>query len=96
MIVIIDGMKIHSERDLHETLMNEIDFGDFYGYNLAALWDRLTTDVVRPVKIVWKHSEQSRVALGNDIFAKYVKLFKDVVEQDVLYGLEDRLEFICE
>jgi ribonuclease inhibitor len=92
MIVIVDGTKIHSERDLHEILMNELGLGDFYGYNLAAL----TTDVVRPVKIVWKHSEQSRVALGNEIFAKYVKLFNDAVEQDVLYGLEDRLEFICE
>lgn len=95
MIVIIDGSKIHSERDLHEILMNELGLGDFYGYNLAALWDRLTTDIERPVKIVWENSEESRAALGNEMFSKYVRLFNDAVEQDVLYGLEERIEFAC-
>jgi ribonuclease inhibitor len=95
MIVIIDGTKIRSERDLHEILMHELKFGDFYGHNSAALWDRLTTDVERSVKIVWEHSEQSRVALGNEMFSKYVRLFNDVVEQDALHELDNRLEFMC-
>lgn len=95
MIIVIDGNTIHSERDLHNFLKNELKLGDFYGYNSAALWDRLTTDVERPVQIEWENSEQSRVALGDAMFSKYVKLFNDVAEQDALHGWEDRFVFTC-
>lgn len=94
MIIVIDGNKIHSERDLHIFLKNELKLGDFYGHNSAALWDRLTTDVERPVRIEWKNSEQSRIAMGDATFSKYVKIFTDVAAQDALYGWEDRFAFI--
>ncbi|MGW2857185.1 barstar family protein, partial [Streptomyces sp. NPDC001215] len=60
----IDGAAIRSESDLHEFLSRALDFGPYYGANLSALWDRLSTDVERPVEIVWKESELSRTALG--------------------------------
>jgi ribonuclease inhibitor len=61
----IDGAAIRSERDLHAFLSQALDFGSSYGANLSALWDRLSTDVERPVQIVWRDSELSRSALGD-------------------------------
>lgn len=92
-IIVINGSAIHSERDLHDFLKAQLQLGDFYGCNSAALWDRLTTDVERPVHIVWEDSESSRIALGDATFSKYVKLFNDVADQDAEYGWDDRFLF---
>lgn len=95
MIVVIDGNAIRSERDLHDFLHAELRFGDFYGYNPAALWDRLTADVERPIQIIWENSAQSRLVLGDATFKSYVKLFTDVAAQDAECALEERFEFMC-
>jgi len=92
----IDGASIRSERDIHEFLSRSLEFGTYYGANLDALWDRLSTDVERPVEIVWKQSELSKQALGNDVFAKFHNLFLRVQAQDESHGLVDRLTVIFE
>lgn len=91
MKVEIDGSSIRSGRDLHEFLSRTLDFGPYYGANLSALWDRLSTDVERPVEIVWKQSELSRQVLGEDEFAKFRDLLLRVQAQDESFGLADRL-----
>jgi ribonuclease inhibitor len=93
MIVVIDGSKIGSERELHELLHAKLRLGDFYGYNSAALWDRLTTDVERPIQIIWKNAMQSRLTLGDATFDRYAKLFNDVEAQDAEQALELRFGF---
>ncbi|MBF6467836.1 barstar family protein [Nocardia beijingensis] len=67
MRVTIDGARIRTDADLHRALWAPLDFGPYYGRNLNALWDRLTTDVERPVEIVWKNSGTSRTD-GRRIF----------------------------
>ena len=94
MIIVIDGSKISNESDLHSFLRDQLKLGSFYGCNSAALWDRLTTDVERPMELVWENSEQSRAALGDVTFSKYLKLFRDVAEQDVQFGWGDRFVFV--
>ncbi len=90
MQVTLGGAQIKTELDLHSALANSLNFGPHYGNNLAALWDRLTSDVERPVEVVWSNSAQSRVALGDELFGRVVKLMRDVEEQDVSFGWEDR------
>lgn len=43
--VVIDGSQIVQEADLHRTLAAQLEFGDYYGRNLAALCDRLLASV---------------------------------------------------
>lgn len=86
----IDGAAIRSEKDLHEILSKYLDFGPYYGANLSALWDRLSTDVERPVEIVWKESGLSRAALGESKFDNIRDLLLRVQSQDEDFGWSDR------
>ncbi|MFI9644897.1 barstar family protein [Streptomyces sp. NPDC052040] len=86
----IDGAEIRSESDLHEFLSRALDFGPYYGANLSALWDRLSTDVERPIEIVWKESELSRTALGESKFERIRDLLLRVQSQDQPFGSSDR------
>ncbi|MGN5381236.1 barstar family protein [Streptomyces lasalocidi] len=90
MRVEIDGTEIRSEADLHDLLSRTLDFGPYYGANLSALWDRLSTDVERSVEIVWKNSEISKTALGESRFAKIHDLLLRVQSQDQSSGWSDR------
>lgn len=96
MRVEINGAAIRSERDLHEILSRALDFGPYYGANLSALWDRLSTDVERPVEIVWKMSGMSRAALGESKFEKIRALLLRVQSQDESLGWPDRFTVIFE
>lgn len=58
--IIIDGRNIHTESDVHSILAELMDFGPYYGRNLDSLWDRLSTDIERPIKITWHHSDLSK------------------------------------
>ncbi|WP_224988025.1 barstar family protein, partial [Bacillus amyloliquefaciens] len=40
--VIIDGKDVTSTEALHRILKDQLDFPDYYGENLNALWDCLT------------------------------------------------------
>ncbi|MEV7025641.1 barstar family protein [Kitasatospora sp. NPDC093558] len=82
MRVTVDGLTIRREADLHVLLARELDFGPYYGHNLNALWDRLSTDVERPVELVWQHSEASRAQLGAESFERIAALLERVVRQD--------------
>ncbi|MEE1784134.1 barstar family protein [Streptomyces sp. SP17BM10] len=90
MRVTIDGPTIRSEADLHALLARELDFGPYYGHNLNALWDRLSTDVERPVELVWRNAEASRAQLGAELFGRVSALLERVVRQDEDFGLRER------
>jgi ribonuclease inhibitor len=90
--VVLDGKLIHSIKEVHTILSKEFDFGPYYSSNYDALWDRLTTDVERPVLIEWINSEISRQRLGNE-FEKLISLFNRVVEYDIKNNLTNKFVF---
>ncbi|MGW9436904.1 barstar family protein [Streptomyces sp. NPDC055607] len=90
MKVEIDGARIHSQADLHRALAGMLDFGPYYGANLSALWDRLTTDVERPVEVIWHNTEASRDHMGEEQFTQIRDLLQAVAEQDRAYEQSDR------
>jgi len=96
MRITLFGNTIKNEGDLHRVLSEQLDFGPYYGRNLAALWDRLTTDVERPVQLIWKDADSSRAAMGEETFEKIVKLFRDVEEQDRNFGRTEAFTFNCD
>ncbi|CAM3415573.1 barstar family protein [Isoptericola cucumis] len=94
--VILDGTGIRSELDLHQALERQLDFGPYYGRNLAALRDRLSNDIERPIHIFWRNAEESRSSLGDELYAKIIRLFARIAEEDASYGWDERFEFSLE
>ncbi|WP_343287513.1 barstar family protein [Bacillus sp. CGMCC 1.16541] len=62
--LMIDGKAITSMAELHEYLKTNLDFPDYYGENLDALFDCLTGHVALPLTITWIHFEESVQAIG--------------------------------
>jgi len=96
MEIILNGDEIKSESDLHRLLAEKLGFGPYYGANLAALWDRLTTDVERPVRLIWTNAHLSKTAMGDSLFAKIVSLFRDVEKQDRDFERHESFLFIIQ
>ncbi|WP_431642933.1 barstar family protein [Enterobacter mori] len=91
--IILDGNRIHSTEDFHDLLSQALDFGPYYGKNLNALWDRLSTDVERPVKIIWLNSKLSREYLG-EYFDKIIQVFEQTKQQDIRFNWDERFDYI--
>lgn len=62
--ILLDGNTIITKERLHLELKDALDLPDYYGNNLDALWDCLTTDVELPIKITWINFENSQKYLG--------------------------------
>lgn len=88
----LDGAFTLSEKEFHSIISLSLNFGPYYGNNLDALWDRLSSDIERPVKIIWLNSELSRVGLGN-YFYKIIEVFKGVKLQDLNFNREDKFDY---
>ncbi|MGW1296637.1 barstar family protein [Streptomyces sp. NPDC002533] len=86
----IDGERITSAKEFHEALAGALDFGPYYRPNLPALWDRLSTDIERPVELIWRNSEASKAAMGASEFDDLRDLLLRVQAQDEDFGFSDR------
>lgn len=62
-IKILEGKNIRSKEELHEALKKLLEFPDYYGKNLDALWDCLR-DVELPLEVEWKDYKESKKWLG--------------------------------
>ena len=78
----LDGALILSEADFHRQLVPLLDFGPYHGRNLAALWDRLSTDVPRPVHLLWADVNASRTAMGPAAFDAVLRVLNRAVAED--------------
>ncbi|RTZ59808.1 MAG: hypothetical protein DSZ32_04720 [Gammaproteobacteria bacterium] len=87
--LILAGDKIRSLEQFYQALDNRISLPEYFGRNLDALWDYLSTDLARPLNIQWKHSEISQFYMG-DQFSKLIELFNDLKQdrKDFHYLLE--------
>lgn len=57
---------------VHHWLAAELELPDYYGHNLDALWDCLTTDVKLPVTILWNNDCQD-----NNDYSAITNLFEE-------------------
>ena len=89
----LDGDQIRSEADFHRHLAALLDFGPYYGRNLDALWDRLITDVPRPVHLTWTASRVSRSAMGRTTFDRIERILRAVAAQDAAQCWTDRFTY---
>lgn len=94
MDVELDGTTILTEDDLHDVLDRALDFGPYYGRNLSALHDRLNYDIEGPVRIVWRNHTVSKHAIGEERFARIVKVFRAVVDSDIEAGFDPPFAYV--
>lgn len=71
----LDGRLIRSLDDLYNRLTDRLRLPAYFGRNLDALWDTLSTDVEGPFEIFWKHADASKTSMGKG-YHQAVKLFK--------------------
>jgi ribonuclease inhibitor len=72
----LDGQLIHTERDFHNLISPLLDFGPYYGNNLNALWDMLSSGVGENTVLHWANSDLARARLG-ETFNTIVSLFEE-------------------
>lgn len=90
--VVIDGSSIQTTKDIYQMLNQELDFGPYFGNNINALWDVLSTDVERPFVIHWINAEVSKKQMGYD-FDLFVDLFHRLEEYDQSHSWEEKFQF---
>ena len=91
----IIGSKIYTEQDFHNQISKIFSIQDYYGKNLDVLWDLLSTNVERPITLVWKDAMFSKNQLKS-IFIEIVKVLERVKKQDEDYGFEEKFNYILE
>ena len=91
----IVGSKIYTEQDFHNQISKIFPIQDYYGNNLDALWDLLSTNVERPITLVWKDAIFSKNQLKST-FIEIIKVLERVKKQDEDYGFEEKFNYILE
>lgn len=74
---LLNGRFIQSLEDLYDELSRCLRFPEYFGRNLDALYDVLSTDVEGPFEIVWEQADASKRGMGGD-FEKVVALLRDL------------------
>lgn len=92
MIAEIDGSRIRSESDFHVAIALALGLPHHYGRNLDALWDILSSDVERPVQLIWNRSALSQVEMPVE-FDLIVSLLHKVERQDADWNLPEEERF---
>jgi ribonuclease inhibitor len=77
---ILDGRLILSMSDFYDEITRVLPVPKYFGRNLDALADVLTTDIEGPFEIVWEYSSISRKALKKD-YPKIAALLKHIARE---------------
>ena len=76
----LPGKSIHSLDEFYDEIARLLHFPDYFGRNLDALWDLLTTDIEGPVELIWEDSAISKKSMGKD-FARVDALLQDLMKE---------------
>lgn len=78
--VVLDGVRMTSKEDAHGHMKQQFGFPEYYGHNLDALWDLLTT-WSDPLYITLIHSEAMYENLGA-YGVQLMDVFREAAEQN--------------
>jgi ribonuclease inhibitor len=77
---VVNGKSIQSLGDFYDEITKLLSLPEYFGRNLDALADVLTTDIEGPFEISWEFSSVSKKALKRD-YSKIVSLLKRVAKE---------------
>ncbi|WP_150774484.1 barstar family protein [Pseudomonas fluorescens] len=92
MIVELDGFSISSEQEFHKRIASAFSVTQYYENNLNALWDLLSTDVERPIELIWTNSKHSEELMG-DSYRKILIILDRVKTQDEDFGPDENFSY---
>ena len=72
-IIQIDFRRIGSLKDFYKVFGNQVSLPEYFGGNLDALWDVVSTEIVTPVMIKFEHLTLHQL----EIFEELIALFED-------------------
>jgi ribonuclease inhibitor len=72
---VLDGATLDSAAAVYNALGSQLDAPAYFGKNLDALWDLLTSWPEPPIEIVWQNSQRSAAILGKD-FAEIIQVLR--------------------
>ena len=79
--ITIDGTKLATEKDFHQFLKKELEFPDYYGENLDALWDMLTAWIDLPLTVEWKYVAECKRKWGENRVEKILDVFREAEKE---------------
>ncbi|GGA91382.1 barstar family protein [Ornithinibacillus halotolerans] len=79
-LVTLDGKTMQKKEDVHAYLKSKLNLPEYYGNNLDALWDVLST-LDDSMEIHFIHSKQMLECLGNYGTA-LLKVFEDAANEN--------------
>lgn len=91
----IDGANMRSEAGFHRLFAEIMDLAPYYGNNLDALWDSISTNIERPLVLRWKNSSTSKEAMG-DRFDRVVAILRRAELLDAQNGSAKKFELHLE
>jgi ribonuclease inhibitor len=62
-MVILDALEMTDKQATHEYIQSQLDFPDYYGHNLDALWDMLSA-LSEPLHIILINADHLPANLG--------------------------------
>jgi ribonuclease inhibitor len=77
---VLNGGTIQCLNDFYDEITRALSLPGYFGRNLDALSDVLTTDVEGPLEITWESSSVSKKAMKKD-YSKIAALFKRVARE---------------
>lgn len=77
---LLQGRELSSMDRLYDELARQLEFPPWFGRNLDALWDLLTTDIPGPITIRIKQPKTAERLLGES-YSRILDLFKEVEEE---------------
>jgi ribonuclease inhibitor len=77
---ILNGSAIQSLSDFYDEITQALSLPGYFGRNLDALSDVLTTDIEGPFEIVWESSSASKKTMKKD-YSKIAALLKLIARQ---------------
>ncbi|GGJ25714.1 hypothetical protein GCM10008938_09800 [Deinococcus roseus] len=89
----IDGSQLETPADLHHCLQKNLHFPAHHGHNIHALRDMLSTEVRRPLHLIWNQSEASRASFGKSAFQALVDVFQQAARADENQPPDQRFTF---
>ena len=85
--ITLDFDKIHSLRSFYAACKEAMQLPDYFGNNLDALWDCVTSDIRLPAEVSFINVTPYHL----EKFEKQIELFRDAEET-----LDGELSFTCE
>ena len=77
---VLDGQAIQSLDSFYQEIRKVLPLPDYFGRNLDALADVLTTDLDGPYEILWEHAAVSKQAMNRD-FQRIRTVLKHVAQE---------------